>query len=81
MKFGNDTLVLINNHLESNKLDAHDKTVYNDILKSPREKNIKNGGKHLFHKIAKVVAVRAPQADSVAQAIAVNRTRYMLVLR
>lgn len=65
--------------LESNKLDAHDKTVYNDILKSPREKNIKNGGKHLFHKIAKVVAVRAPQADSVAQAIAVNRTRYMLV--
>lgn len=79
LKFGNDTLVLINNHLESNKLDAHDKTVYNDILKSPREKNIKNGGKHLFHKIAKVVAVRAPQADSVAQAIAVNRTRYMLV--
>ena len=54
--------MLINNHLESNKLDAHDKTVYNDILKSPREKNIKNGGKHLFHKIAKVVAVRAPQA-------------------
>ena len=40
LKFGNDTLVLINNHLESNKLDAHDKTVYNDILKSPREKNI-----------------------------------------
>ena len=33
----------------------------------------------MFHKIAKVVAVRAPQADSVAQAIAVNRTRYMLV--
>lgn len=42
--------MLINNHLESNKLDAHDKTVYNDILKSPREKNIKMGESICFIK-------------------------------
>ena len=42
LKLGKDTLVLINNHLESNKLDAHDKVVYNDILNSPREENVKN---------------------------------------
>ena len=79
LKIGKDTLVLINNHLESNKLDDHDKSMYNDILKSPGEKNIKDGGKYLFRKLAKVVAIRAPQADSVAHAIAGNRTRYMLV--
>ena len=79
LKVGSDTLVLINNHLESNKLDAHDKSMYNDMLKSPGEENLKNGGKYLFHKLAKVIAVRAPQVDSVAHAIAENRTRYMLV--
>lgn len=79
LKVGKDTLVLINNHLESNKLNDHDKSVYNDILKSPREENVKNGGKYLLHKLADAVAIRAPQADSVAHAITVNRTRYMIV--
>jgi endonuclease/exonuclease/phosphatase (EEP) superfamily protein YafD len=79
LKLGKDTLLLLNNHLESNKLDAHDKVVYNDILKSPREENVKNGGRYLLHKLAEAVSIRAPQADSVAHAIAGNRTRYMLV--
>lgn len=35
LKMGKDTLILINNHLESNKLTGHDKEVYHDLLKSP----------------------------------------------
>lgn len=79
IKVGNDTLTVVNNHLESNKLDAYDKKVYNEILKSPRETDVKAEGKHLLRKLADAVALRAPQADSVARAIRENRTEYMLV--
>lgn len=74
-----DTLTLVNNHLESNKLDSYDKKAYNELLKSPNEANMKNEGKHLLRKLAEAVAIRAPQADSVAQAIRRNSSRYVLV--
>lgn len=79
LKMGEDTLVVVNNHLESNKIDTKDKIIYNDLLKSPREEKIKTDGKYLLKKLAEAVVVRAPQADSVAQAIKENRSRYMLV--
>ena len=72
-------LLVINNHLESNKLDSYDKKVYNDILKSPTEGNVKSESKYLLRKLADAGALRGPQADSVAQAIRRNRSRYMLV--
>lgn len=40
---------------------------------------MKNEGKHLLRKLAEAVAIRAPQADSVAQAIRRNSSRYVLV--
>ncbi|MBU3855615.1 endonuclease/exonuclease/phosphatase family protein [Bacteroides gallinaceum] len=79
LKLDKDTMAVVCNHLESNKLDAHDKQVYEEILKSPGEKNVKSGGKYLLGKLAEAAALRAPQADSVAQAIAGNKCRYMLV--
>lgn len=79
LKMGEDTLVVINNHLESNKLDNQDKAIYNDLLKSPREDKLKTDGKYLLEKLAAAVVIRAPQADSVAQVIKENRSRYMLV--
>lgn len=79
LKVGEDTLVLINNHLESNKLDMHDKEMYNDMLKSPGEANVKSSGKHLLHKLAEAAAIRAPQADSVARVIERHPTPYILV--
>lgn len=79
LKMGEDTLVVVNNHLESNKIDTKDKIIYNDLLKSPREEKIKTDGKYLLKKLAEAVLVRAPQVDSVAQAIKENRSRYMLV--
>lgn len=79
LKVDEDTIVVINNHLESNKLDSYDKKVYNDILKSPTEGNVKSESKYLLRKLADAGALRGPQADSVAQAIRRNRSRYMLV--
>lgn len=36
IKIGKDTVLLINNHLESNKLTREDKVVYEDMLKDRR---------------------------------------------
>lgn len=79
LKMGADTLTLINNHLESNKLNKDDKGMYHEILTSPHEETVKEGGKRLLRKLAEAVSVRAPQADSVAAAIRRNTSRHMII--
>lgn len=79
LKLGADTLILINNHLESNKLNSEDKEIYNHLLKSPSQQNVEEGGKHLLHKLADAVRIRSVQADSVSSAISRNFSSYMLV--
>lgn len=73
------TIPLIINHLESNKLDDHDKKVYKDMLKSPDESKVKSGSKHLLRKLADAVAIRGPQADSISARIKHIDSPYILV--
>ena len=70
IKIGKDNVNLINNHLESNKLTKTDKDVYNDILKSPEKEKVKSGARLILHKLAEASAIRAPQADAVADEVA-----------
>mgnify|MGYP000009122669 FL=1 len=79
LKMKEDTLSLVCNHLESNKLDAHDKEVYEGLLKSPNEQKVKSDSKYLLRKLADAVAIRGPQADSVAQVISRQSGKYLLV--
>ena len=79
LQMGKDTVVVINNHLESNKLDSHDKAAYKDMLTRPGEQTMKQNGRHLLHKLAEAVAIRATEADSVAHVIAQTHTPYLLV--
>ncbi len=79
LKVGEDTLVVINNHLESNKLNSHDKEMYTEMLKKPEEEMVKENSKFLLRKLADAVAIRAPQVDSVALAIRRNESPYMIV--
>lgn len=69
LKVGDDTLTLINNHLESNKLTAEDKEVYTGMLADPEKEKVKSGTRLLLNKLAEASAIRAPQADAVARAI------------
>ena len=69
IKDGDEIIPVIVNHLESNKLDDHDKDIYKDMLKDPKKKKVKSGSKHLIHKLADAVAIRGPQADVVAKTI------------
>ena len=69
LKVGTDTLTLINNHLESNKLTEEDKQVYTGMLADPEKEKVKTGARLLLGKLAEASAIRGPQADAVADAI------------
>lgn len=77
--WGTDTLLLINNHLESNKLTLSDKTIYENMLTDPEKETVKNGLRLLVRKLAEATSIRAPQADTVARKIASSRHPYVIV--
>lgn len=79
LKVGADTLLLINNHLESNKLTLDDKTAYRDMIVDPKEEKVKSTSKLLMRKIADAVSIRAAQADSVAKFIRESGHKYVVV--
>lgn len=79
LKIGEDTVMLINNHLESNKLTQEDKVVYENMLKSPKTEKVKSGVRMLIRKLAEASAIRAPQADSIAREIKKSSHPYIIV--
>lgn len=79
IKINEDTVTLINNHLESNKLTKEDKVVYEDMLKDPNARKVKSGTRQLVRKLAEASAIRSAQADTIARAIAQSPHRYVIV--
>ena len=79
LKLNEDTITLINNHLESNKLTKADKAVYEEMLKDPNAHKVKSGTQHLVGKLAEASAIRAKQADVIAAEIAASRHPYIIV--
>ncbi len=79
LKWGNDTLTLINNHLESNKLTQRDKVLYEDILTDPEKEKVKSGIRLLVRKLAEASAIRAPQAKAIAREIAASPHHHIIV--
>lgn len=76
---GKDTVTLINNHLESNKLNASDKEVYEDMLSAPEADKVKKGVWHLVRKLGDAQRIRAGQARAVAQTVKESRYPYVIV--
>lgn len=70
LKINDDTITLINNHLESNKLTKEDRGIYEDMIKDPNAQKVKSGLRQLVKKFAEASAIRAAQVDSVAGIIA-----------
>ncbi len=74
-----DTITVINNHLESNKLTIEDKALYEDMIKSPEADKVKEGMRHLVRKLADASAIRAVQVQKVAKEIEATQTPYLIV--
>lgn len=70
LKVKEDTITLINNHLESNKLTKEDKVIYEDLIKDPNANKVKTGLRQLIKKLAEASAIRSSQVDSIANTIA-----------
>lgn len=62
-----DTVVIINNHLESNKLTFQDKEIYVDMLKAPQKEKVKEGTRLILSKLAQASAIRARQARIISR--------------
>lgn len=66
IKVGDDTLLVVNNHLESNKIAEADKVAYENMMDDPNKQNLKTGAVQLLKKVTEAAAIRSAQADSVA---------------
>lgn len=60
-----DTILVVNNHLESYKLTVEDKRHYKEMIKDPERKTIETNSRSLMRKMAKANRLRGPQVDSV----------------
>jgi endonuclease/exonuclease/phosphatase family metal-dependent hydrolase len=76
---GSDTVMLINNHLESNKLTQADKEMYHEMLTERNRETVENGTKYLLRKLADASAIRSHQADTIAGIIERSQRKYILV--
>lgn len=78
---GKDTLILINNHLESYRLAEEDKEDYKSIIenyKHPSKNHSKSKYLHLTEKLARADSIRGIQVDSVAAYIDRHKDRHII---
>jgi endonuclease/exonuclease/phosphatase family metal-dependent hydrolase len=68
-----DTVSLINNHLESNKLTLKDKEDYEKVLASLKSGKMQMDKRSLVHKFADASIIRAEQARIIADIIAKSK--------
>ena len=69
IKVGNDTLLVINNHLESNKILKSDVETYQEMMDAPSKQKLFAGVRKLWGKMAKATSVRAKQADILVETL------------
>jgi endonuclease/exonuclease/phosphatase family metal-dependent hydrolase len=69
LKIGEDTIRLINNHLESNKLNKDEKNKYTDLLTNRESEQLSVVAEVLGSKVGNATVIRASQADAVSRAV------------
>ena len=82
MRIEGDTLLLINNHLESYRLSPNDKDDYKSIIKNykhPTRNDSETKYWGLTEKIARHDSIRGIQADSVAAFVARNEGKHIIL--
>ncbi len=80
LKIGSDTVLVVNNHLESTHLSPDQRQAYKDILRGEIEGDTaKSETKKLFRQLADATRMRAPQADAVAEYVR-NHSHYPTIV-
>lgn len=77
---GSDTLIVINNHFESNHLSLAERGMYKTMLKGEMGRDtVREESKKLLNKLSDAVCLRAPQADAV-HAYIVDHVQYPIIV-
>jgi endonuclease/exonuclease/phosphatase family metal-dependent hydrolase len=63
--YQDDTILVVNNHLESNALSDDDKSEFKEMMKDPQKEKVKKGSRNLAGKLGDAATYRGPQADSL----------------
>ena len=79
IKVGNDTLLVINNHLESNKILKSDVDSLQDMIDAPDGDKVFSRVSKLLKKMAQATVVRAGQVDMVLEKVKSSADKYMIV--
>ena len=76
---GEDTLLVVNNHLESYRLHAEDVNNYKNIVKHPKEKGTFGKYLSLVGKLASTNAVRGRQTDRLIDYVDSVNSKYLIM--
>ena len=76
---GRDSILVVSNHLESNRLSSEEKDEYRHILHRPSGDMVRHEGRALAGKLAQSARLRGPQADSLC-ALAGRYAAYPLLV-
>jgi len=69
IKVKDDTLVVVNNHLESNRIIRSDVEAYQEMVDAPNRQNVSFGMKKLLTKMAEATVIRSKQADVLVETV------------
>mgnify|MGYP002624147290 CR=1 FL=1 len=81
LQHGSDTIIVINNHLESTHLSEKDRSQYSEILKGNKERRqAEEEVFTLIGKLAESMVKRAPQAEAVHRYVEEHKDRYPVLV-
>lgn len=67
IKVDSDTLLVVNNHLESNRIGKSEVDMYQEVIESRDGKKVSSGIWKLIKKMAEAIKIRAKQAEAVSE--------------
>jgi endonuclease/exonuclease/phosphatase family metal-dependent hydrolase len=78
VKIGEDTIRVINNHLESNKLNPFEKDRYSDMIRKRESDQIPEVAQVLRSKVGYATVIRSKQADAVSSLVKASPYKVIL---
>jgi endonuclease/exonuclease/phosphatase family metal-dependent hydrolase len=76
-----DTVIVVNNHLESSHLDSSDRNTYEEMIKGTMARDTATAEtKLLLGKLSEAMAIRSAQADSVHAFVERHKARYPIIV-
>lgn len=78
IKIGKDTIRLINNHLESNKLNSKEKDTYTNMLKRRESNQLSELAEILGSKVGSATSIRGYQALAVSEIIKSSKNKVIV---